>query len=496
MTRIVFGLMVGALSALAFPFAVPGFGEGPLFEWLPREVFLLFGAAYLYRGREPFAAGLGFFAVLLWWLSIAMLRYGGMPAWQAMPALVLLIAYCAAYWALIPRLAALAVRIVHPYLAFAAAVLTVDWLRGWVIAAFPWGEWSWAMARDLPLVQLAAVGGSHAVTAVVALCGAAIGDLRGRPWSSTIVGLFVALLHLAGGLRLVHSRGDVETLRVGLLQGNIAQDIKNRDLDNAVTIRATYEDLTKRAQDAGAQLAVWPEAAWPGRPDPRIVLFPFATGTIPTIIGAATLRFEDGNSQVTNSAFAVNADGSVAGRYDKIALVPFGEYVPFARLLALSAIVPQMGEMRAGRHTDPIGATRAGAMVCYDGIFPAISRGLALRGARFLVNLTNDAWYGASSGPYQHRDAYVMRAVETDRWVARATNTGISTVIDPRGRIVGETALGEETVLTGDIGMRDTTTPYVRVGDVIVWLALITVGLGFIRLIDRVALRRHSAKVE
>ncbi|MEZ0315148.1 MAG: apolipoprotein N-acyltransferase [Myxococcota bacterium] len=490
MTRILFGLMVGALSALAFPFAVPGFGDGPLFEWLPREVFLLAGVAYLYRGREPFAAGLGFFSVLLWWLSIAMIRYGGMPPWQALPALVLLVAYCAAYWALIPRLSALAVRVVHPYLAFAAAVLTVDWLRGWVIAAFPWGEWSWAMARDLPLVQLAAVGGSHAVTAVVALCGAAIGDMRGRPWSSAVVGLLVALIHLAGGIRMFYPGTDGQTLRVGLLQGNIAQDIKNRDLDNAVTIRATYEELSKRAQGEGAQLVVWPEAAWPGRPDPRIALFPFATGTVPMIVGAATLRFEDGGSVVTNSAFAVGPDGTVLGRHDKIALVPFGEYVPLARLLAVSAIVPELGEVSAGRRTDPIGTMQAGALVCYDGIFPAISRNLALHGSRLLVNITNDAWYGASSGPYQHRDAYVLRAVETDRWVARATNTGISTIIDPRGRVRGQTSLGEQTVLTGDVGLRDSLTVYVRAGDVVVWLALIAVGVGFIRLVDRATVRR------
>ncbi len=481
MIRVLVGLLVGALTALAFPFAVPGLGDGPLFEWLPREALILLGAAYLYRGREAFAAGLGFFGVLLWWLAIAMIRYGHMPPWQALPALVLLISYCAAYWALIPRLSALAARAAHPYLAFAAAVLTADWLRGWVIAAFPWGEWSWAVTRDLPLVQLAAVGGSHAVTAVIALCGAALGDLRARPWASAAVGLLVAGIHLAGGIRMYAPGEDAQTVRVALLQGNIAQDIKNRDLDNAAEIRATYATLTQAARGQGARLIVWPEASWPGRPEPSVATFPYATGDLPLLIGAVTLHFEDADSVITNSAFAVAPDGTVTGRYDKIALVPFGEYVPLARALGISAIVP-IGEITAGRRTAPIGPVGAGALICYDGIFPAISRAHVLHGARLLVNMTNDGWYGASSGPYQHRDAYVLRAIETDRWLPRATNTGISTIIDPRGRVRAQTKLGEETALVGDVGLRDTTTIYARLGDVVVWAALILVAAGFIRL--------------
>lgn len=485
MTRILVGIAVGALTALAFPFAVPGFGDGPLFEWLPREALILLGAAYLYRGREAFAAGLGFFTVLLWWLSIAMIRYGHMPPWQALPALVLLIAYCAAYWALIPRLSAVAARSVHPYLAFAAAVLTADWLRGWVIAAFPWGQWSWAVTRDLPLVQLAAIGGSHAVTAVVALCGAALADARTRPRASIVVASAVVLMHVAGGVRM-HQRGDdAQTLRVGLLQGNIAQDLKNRDLDNQAEIRATYERLTATAREQGAQLIVWPEASWPGRPEPSLATFPYASGDLPLLIGAVTLHFEDADTMITNSAFAVAPDGTVTGRYDKVALVPFGEYVPFAQVLGISAIVP-IGEVTPGRRMEPIGSSGAGVLICYDGIFPAISRAHVRHGARLLVNMTNDAWYGASSGPYQHRDAYVLRAIETDRWLPRATNTGVSAIIDPRGKVTEQTKLGEQTVLTADVGLRDTRTLYAHMGDVVVWAALLVVAGGAIRQLVRV----------
>jgi apolipoprotein N-acyltransferase len=465
---------VGAVSALAFPFALDGV---PLFDCAPRELLLLVGAAYLYRGRHAFFAGLGFFAVLLFWLVHTMHRYGGVHLAAALPAFALLVAYCAGWWALTPVLARRAATVVHPFVAFAAAVVTVDWLRSWVIGAFPWGSWAWAMVRDLPFVQVASLVGTYGVTALVAVAGAALADVRQRPRAAFAVLALIGAAHVYGATRTFE---DTVTLRVAALQGNVPQDDKNRDLDNADAIHERYERGANRAKQQGAELMLWPETAWPARPAPDVTELPVQTSSL---IGAVTLRFDErGDGQVTNSVFAVDDQGKVQGRYDKIVLVPFGEYVPLVASLGIDKLVKTLGAIIPGSSTQPLNG--AGVLICYDGILPWIARQEVANGARFLTNQTNDAWYDGTSGPFQHRDIYVLRAIENDRWLVRAANTGISAVIDPLGRTRAQTRLGQEDVLVADIGLRETRTVYNRTGDLVLWIAvaLITAGYGFTSL--------------
>ncbi|MBC7793986.1 MAG: apolipoprotein N-acyltransferase [Clostridia bacterium] len=468
-------MLAGASSALAFPFALDG---APLLDFAPREVLILVGAAFLYRQRQAFTAGVGFFSVLIFWLVQTMHRYGGVALWQAIPALGLLVAYCAGYWAITPVLARLAQRFLHPFFAFAAAVLTVDWLRGWVIGAFPWGEWSWALVRDLPFAQAAAVVGSHGMTALIALAGAALVDWRRRRRSSLAVAILIIGVHIAGAFRLASPLTGTETLRVAVVQGNVSQDVKNADLNNATSIRERYARGTDKAVAAGAKLVVWPETSWPGRPHPEAEIFPFAAQA-ELLIGVVTLVLDaNGDGRVTNSVFAVEPNGHVTGRYAKQILVPFGEYVPLVASLGITKFVKTLGALEAGTSTAPVGVAKAGVLVCYDGILPWIAREEVANGARFLTNQTNDAWYDATSGPYQHRDLYTLRAIENDRWLVRATNTGISAIIDPHGRTIQSTALETEAVITADIGLRDTRTIYNCTGDVVMHLSLASVALG------------------
>jgi apolipoprotein N-acyltransferase len=501
--------LTGLSAAFAFPLVIAAVSPEPLLDFAPRELFVFVATALLYARcrqgtlREAMlwagVAGLFFFAVLLYWLDVAMARYGEMPQWQALPVLALLVAFCACFWALLPavhRLVVARTPVPGP-LAFAAAVVAVEWLRSTLFTGFPWGQLGYALARSGPVLALSRVGGVWLLTFAVALLGALLahgrevrrGVLGWAPAVAAATGLWiVALLQLAAW----QPAGEAWT-RVGVVQGNVAQRVKNRDVEHAALIRSRYLELS-RSVAASVDWLVWPEAAWPGHVSTETRrLFEQRLG-VPLLAGASTLL--PGSDRLAhNSAFWLGADGRVSARYDKRHLVPFGEYVPLRHLLPVEKVVPGSQDYLAGGSAEPIGEPAAGVLICYDGVFPELAREAVNQGAAVLVNLTNDAWYGVSSAPYQHLDFYVVRAVETDRWVIRAANTGVSVFIDPEGGLHGATRLGETTVSAASVQARNTTTLYVAWGD---WLPALALGivaaalleLGLARLLALAAARR------
>jgi apolipoprotein N-acyltransferase len=173
----------------------------------------------------------------------------------------------------------------------------------------------------------------------------------------------------------------------------------------------------------------------------------------------------------------LDPSGEVTLRYHKIRLVPFGEYVPMQSVLAAAGVgklVRRVGEFTPGDDLAVASAEgqRLGVFICYEAIFPGLVRGFARRGADLLVNITNDAWYGRTSAPYQHMAMAVFRAVENGKFLVRAANTGITAIVDSRGRVVQETALFQRTVLVGEAGIVAGLTPYARHGDVFAWACL------------------------
>jgi apolipoprotein N-acyltransferase len=258
---------------------------------------------------------------------------------------------------------------------------------------------------------------------------------------------------------------------VGSVQGNIEQSRKNRSHAHQRSIKERYLQQSERARKAGADLLVWPEAAWPGYLSTALERLPLSPLGVPLILGSPAYTPGD-QRQHLNSAFHIDADGNIKGRYDKVHLVPFGEYVPLRALLPVEKFVPGLIDFSAGASFAPIGSPPAGALICFDGVFPRIARQEVLAGAEWLVNLTNDGWYGISSAPYQHLDFYVFRAIENARFVVRAANTGISAAIGPRGDIIARTRLGEQTYLLPTVAPLKGTTLYTRFGDWVVALSL------------------------
>jgi apolipoprotein N-acyltransferase len=197
------------------------------------------------------------------------------------------------------------------------------------------------------------------------------------------------------------------------------------------------------------------------------------------VVGSPAYEVEGGRVRYLNSAFHIDQLGTITGRSDKVHLVPFGEYVPLAGLLPfVSKVVQGIGDFSPGKGTYPLASGKGalGVLICFEGIFPEVSRGYVNRGAGLLVNITNDAWFGRSSAPYQHLSMTVFRAVENRVPLVRAANTGISALIDAKGHVRGMTTLFSETHLGGEIRLGSGGTFYCKAGDIFAQLCLLTGG--------------------
>lgn len=493
-SEIAWAAAAGLTLTAAFPIAIPGFEVGWL-EWLPRELFAYAGAGFFYtlhrtsRRRAVRAGWAAFvhFATLLFWLNVAMIDFAGMPWFLALPVHALLAGYCAVYLTFLPTFTVGLSKHTRlpPWLCFASAVVALEWSRGHLLTGFPWGLWGYSQARNLPLANLAAWGGVYLVSAVVAAgAGWLVHAWTTRNRRQLLAALtFVAVAHAVGATRWSADSDPGDGLRVALLQGNIDQHLKNDGADSAADVSRIYRELLDRVSRS-VDLVVWPESSWPYPIGTRTSRFE-VEGAVPMVVGVVEVGYTDDGPVAHNSSVYVDASGQIVDRQRKLHLVPFGEYVPFREILPVDKVVPGMIDMSPGEGAAAVGPERIGIQICYDGIFPEINRKHVLAGAELIANLTNDGWYGYSSGPYQHLDFYVFRAIESDRYLIRATNTGVSAVIGPRGRVRAESTLGARTVLRGEVKRRGGLTFYAWLGDWVVALAglhhLVAAGL-FLRV--------------
>jgi len=268
-------------------------------------------------------------------------------------------------------------------------------------------------------------------------------------------------------------------IRVGLVQGNVEQGEKWNPA-RASAIFSRYLDLSRDAVRRGARLVVWPESSTPFMFEESPALADAIR--MLAIESQTTLLF--GSDQVErasppryfNSAFLVQPNGAVAGTYRKMHLVPFGEYVPFKNVFTfVSPLVEAAGDFAEGDRITvfPVGQGTISTAICYEVVFPELARGAVLGGSRLLSTITNDAWYGTTSAPWQHFDQARMRTIEQGRYLIRAANTGISGIVDPYGRVVQRSALFEPAVVMGDVRFLEGLTVYARMGDALAYACLL-----------------------
>ena len=491
--RAAIALVAGALSALA----MAPFNAWPvLFLTFPVAIWLIDGAgAGRWRGvpaaaMSGFWFGLGYFVIGLYWIGYAFLVDAPTFAWLMPFAVLGLPAYLALFTAAAFALARLLwTRDASRLLALAMSLTITEWLRGHLLSGFPWNSFGYALSEPLALAQTASLIGLWGMTflSVAIFASPAVlidGSSRRKPWIAPVAALvLLAVMAAFGTVRLSMQPTLLTKVKLRIMQPSLQQDVKFNYAAKAEVMQKylTLSDRASGPQSTGvrdANILIWPESAFPfflTREADAMAqiaeLLPKGTVLITGAVRAPDLPPGARITRAYNSIYVIDHDGSVLSVYDKLHLVPFGEYLPFQDAMEKLGFV-QLTRVQGGfipgtrrRAMDIPDAPRALPLICYEMIFPG---DIASRDERpgWIINLTNDGWFGYSTGPYQHLQQAQMRAIEEGLPLVRAANTGISAVIDPSGRIVARLGLAIEGVLDANLPSALPATVYSRLRDI------------------------------
>jgi apolipoprotein N-acyltransferase len=455
------------------------------------------GRAERLRGQPPARAfllglltGLVYFIGTVYWTSTVVATYGNLPAPVAIFAMVLLASYLALYPAITAVITShLISRIGAGALFFApAAWVATEFLRGYLFGGFPWVPLGNSQVVVLPVAQLASVLGVYGLSALVAFVNAAIAYAvltTGATRMKVLAATAAVLVAIAAWGTWRVADGSLTRqgtpIRVGLAQGNIEQSLKWQP-GEARRIFTTYIGLTREVVRRGAQYVIWPESSTPftfesdpvGEKAMRDLALELR---VPILFGSDQVTAGEREAHY-NAAFQLSPDGKTAAVYRKIHLVPFGEFVPLSDWLTFFPPLVQtlagFAPFSAGGSMVmlPVGEHLTSTAICYEVVYPSLVRDAVLGGSELLTTITNDAWYGHSSAPYQHFAMASMRAIEHGRYLARAANTGISGVIDPYGRVVSQSAIFEQIGLVEEVRFLTGRTIYTTIGDAVAYAAI------------------------
>ena len=442
------------------------------------------------RPRAAFAlgwtCGLFFYLSTLYWIAYTIATFTPVPDPLAIVPLLLLAAVLALYTgAFAAGVVFTARRGVEPALFAPVWWVALEWLRSWFPIGFPWVSLGYSQYRSHTLVQIAELTGVYGLSALIVLFNVVVASILGGRGTARTRGAQLAALTLVlvavnqfGTWRLgdLAAREPTHHLRAAVVQGNIPQEQK-WDPEYQDTTITTYERLSHDAAAAGQGLTliVWPETAAPfffadGGPLAERIRALARGLHVWLLFGSpAAEPRAGGGHELRNRAYVLSPDGLAAAQYDKTILVPFGEYVPLPQLLFfVDKLVAGVGIFGPGPDPKPIvlDGHRVGVLICYEAIFPWLARTQAADGADLLINITNDAWFGPTSAPYQHLAMAALRAVENRVPVLRAANTGVSAVVRPDGSIEAATPLFEATYRVVELSWPATETVYTRYGDV------------------------------
>jgi apolipoprotein N-acyltransferase len=369
----------------------------------------------------------------------------------------------------------------------------LEWIRSYFPIGFPWNLLGYAAYHNIDLIQYAEFTGVYGISALIMVFNVVAYAILFQAYSRRVQTVSLATLTAMMALALIFGSWRVHqlssalpqgSLKVAMIQGNIPQSLKwdPKFLETSFEI---YRAQSEAAAHHGPDLIVWPEAAaaFFFQPDDRypahfaedaayrqrLLELAERTGK-PILFGAPALGVEDGRLGFYNRAYLVSSRGQVEAWYDKIQLVPFGEYVPLRKLLGglVNRVVVGFGDMFAGRRQTlfALNGAKLAVLICYESIFPNLARTAVKSGANILVNITNDAWYGESSAPYQLLAMAAMRSVETKAPMVRVANTGISAMIQSDGTITARTALFKRGYETEHVYWQNARTVYVEIGDI------------------------------
>ena len=476
--NVVSGALSGALLALCFPHT--GIA---LLAWVALVPFLY--SITQARPRQAMVAG-AFFGLFfhlgnLYWISDTMFRFGdGIGRPTSIAILLALVGYLSLYSTAFGGLAAAACVRGGPSGIFVAPMLWVglEFFRQYPFGGFPWCLLGVSQVAFLPVVQISSLTGVYGVSLLIVLVNALVAYWLCRPGLKRALAAAAPVAALVGatlwfGYRELARPLPPADFPVAAVQGNVLQEHKWKP-EYRKEIFATHMRLSGEGTEEGVRLIVWPESSTPfyfdgGGAEAQYMRDFVKDKDVPLLFGSDDYEFLSGTKDYRsfNGIKLLDPDGTVRLRYRKIYLVPFGEFVPLRSLLFFAKpIVQSASNFTAG--TDVVVASvdgeNIGAFVCYEAIYPSLTRRFVKAGAAVLINVTNDAWFGRSAAPYQHLNQAVLRAIETRRYLIRAANTGISAFVDPFGRILARGDLFTPALLVREISFRSEETFFVRYG--------------------------------
>jgi apolipoprotein N-acyltransferase len=437
-------------------------------------------------------AGLVYFTGTLYWITGVMAIYGGLSTVVAVLINALLIAYLSLFPALFGVIVSRVSLVLGPRGLIVApfAWVATELGRGYLFPGFPWVLLGYSQVSNLPVAQLASVVGVFGLSWLVASVSAALAyaavnqmtPAARRSASSALatwrpLAMIVLLVIATGawGAMRIRSGGltrQGDPVTVGLIQGNVDQADK-WDQRRAAGIFREYLAMTRKAIEGGAQVVLWPESSIPfyfeeDKPGAEEVRAIARESKVPLLVGSDQIDRSTPPTRYYNAAFLIRPDGSTGAVYRKMHLVPFGEYVPLKRILFFAEhLVEAVSDFSPGDAAVmlPVRGHLMSTAICYEIVYPDLVRTFAAGGSELLTTITNDAWFGRTSAPYQHFAQASMRAIENGRYLVRSANTGISGIVDPYGRVLAQTGIFQQAIVVGEARFIRERTIYSRIGD-------------------------------
>jgi apolipoprotein N-acyltransferase len=497
--RVFFSIAAGTALTCSFDNISAGFAA-----WLGPMLLL---AAIRNAGRQEaffmgLLAGIVHYTSLVYWLVPTMHQYGMLPVWASVFAMLLLAFYLALYLGVFAW--AVSVFAESPLsLLFAVPVFWValEYAKTWLFSGFPWGLLGYSQYRHAWLIQSADIFGVYGISFFICAVSAAAFVLlirfsggswkKSRPGRGAIVASVLVIVivfsfnTLYGRCKIVGADKNAcggQKVRVSVIQGNIEQSVKWDEAYVQATIDK-YIALSQAVVSGKPDLIVWPETALPfyfnyDEKSTRQILDAAENMGTYFLVGSPAYEYDSSEDRLSlfNSAYLIDPQGDESGRYDKVHLVPFGEYVPLKKWFPfLGKMVPGVSDFSPGKPGRLLLVNRLnlGVQICYEIIFPHLSASMTRAGANLLVNITNDAWFGKTSAPFQHFSMAVFRAVENRRPLVRAANTGISGFVDSAGRIMEASSVFETLALTEDLHLNKADlTIYTRFPHIMGWFCI------------------------
>lgn len=446
--------------------------------------------------------GMAHFVALIYWVVIAVGHYGKMSVLTSLLPMGLLAGYLAIYPAMFSLLVALLGKSKLAPLYVPCSWVALEYARAKLLTGFPWCLAGYSQYAHPLLIQVASLCGVYGVSFLIILVNWYLHELfisSDTPFAPRVILLSLFTFLCIGstlwyGYQRTHGKAEANSqpatpMRIAIVQPSIDQSVKWDPHFQERTMKL-YNALTRSASRSNPDLVIWPETATPfffqaNKPMAKKIYELSQELECPILFGSPAYEESAEGIRYFNRAYLLLPDGGAPQYYDKVHLVPFGEYVPLGRLLSfVGKLVPGAGSFSPGstKKTLTLCKIKLGVLICFEAIFPELSREEKSQGASLFVNLTNDAWFGTSSAPYQHLAMSAFRAVENGVPLVRAANTGFSAIIDKYGKIRQKTPLFRQKVLIGQIKVASNPkdTFYTIHGDLFAQVAILICCLGLV----------------